>query len=192
MCQWVIYIVPGSVYIFPPAEKADQSWEYINHSQTHECGNWDWDPDIPFLGIFVSKFRYFVFAVHRRAGWYDSPMLEPTLSPVGVRIWLLAITVHWGHQKKLQTCQRRPWWRFLKPPYGEKDQDLVIGGIHDLQWERRNWIHKPLPTRINGQVWPGNPQSTSEVMHIDGHNQYCEPASRASNKWIHKLKSISR
>ncbi len=35
----------------------------INHSQTHECGNWDWDPDIPFLGIFVSKFRYFVFAV---------------------------------------------------------------------------------------------------------------------------------
>jgi hypothetical protein len=28
----------------------------INHSQTHECGNWDWDPDIPFLGIFVSKF----------------------------------------------------------------------------------------------------------------------------------------
>ncbi len=22
-----------------------------------------WDPDIPFLGIFVSKFRYFVFAV---------------------------------------------------------------------------------------------------------------------------------
>ncbi len=30
----------------------------------HECGSWDWDPDIPFLGIFVSKFRYFVFAVH--------------------------------------------------------------------------------------------------------------------------------
>ncbi len=20
----------------------DRSWEYINHSQTHECGNWDW------------------------------------------------------------------------------------------------------------------------------------------------------
>ncbi len=36
-----LYIVPGSVYIFPPAEKADPSWEYINHSQTHECGNWD-------------------------------------------------------------------------------------------------------------------------------------------------------
>ncbi len=63
MCLWAIYIVPGSVYIFPPTEWADRLWENINHSQTHECGNWDWDPDIPFLGIFVSKFRFFVFAV---------------------------------------------------------------------------------------------------------------------------------
>ncbi len=57
-----IYI-PGSVYIFPPAEQADPSWEYIIRSQTHECGNWDWGPDIAFLGIFVSNFRHFVFAV---------------------------------------------------------------------------------------------------------------------------------
>ncbi len=54
---------PGSVHIFPPAEKADPSWDYIIHSQTHECGNWDWDPDIPFLGIFASNFRHFFFAV---------------------------------------------------------------------------------------------------------------------------------
>jgi hypothetical protein len=25
----------------PAAEQADRSWEYINRSQTHECGNWD-------------------------------------------------------------------------------------------------------------------------------------------------------
>ncbi len=68
MCIWAIYIFPGSVYIFPPAEYADRSWEYINRSQTHECGNWDWDPDIPFL---VSKLRYFVFAVwmFKPQGW---------------------------------------------------------------------------------------------------------------------------
>ncbi len=29
----------------------DQSWEYINRSQTHECGNWDLGRAIPFLGI---------------------------------------------------------------------------------------------------------------------------------------------
>ncbi len=63
MCLWAIYIFPGSVYIFPPADQADPSWEYIIRSQTHECGNWDWGPDIPFLGIFVSNSRHFVFAV---------------------------------------------------------------------------------------------------------------------------------
>ncbi len=46
---------------------------YINHSKTPECGNWDWDPNIPLLGIFVSKFRYFVFAV------------QPELSPMSTR-----------------------------------------------------------------------------------------------------------
>jgi hypothetical protein len=60
MCLWAIYIVPGSVHIFPRAEKADPSWEYIICSQTHECGNWDWGPDrIPFLRIFVSNFTAF-------------------------------------------------------------------------------------------------------------------------------------
>ncbi len=62
MCLWAIYIFPASVHIFPPAEKADPSWEYIR-SQTHECWNWDWDRKIPFLGIFFSNFRHFVFAV---------------------------------------------------------------------------------------------------------------------------------
>jgi hypothetical protein len=56
MCLWAIYIFPGSVHIFPPAEKADPSWEYIIRSQTHECGNWDWGCAISFLGIHKSKF----------------------------------------------------------------------------------------------------------------------------------------
>ena len=42
---------------------------YIIGSQTHECGNWDWDPDIPFLGILASKFRCFVFAVQYMYIW---------------------------------------------------------------------------------------------------------------------------
>jgi hypothetical protein len=29
----------------------DQSWEYINHSQTHECGNWEAGRAIPIKGI---------------------------------------------------------------------------------------------------------------------------------------------
>ncbi len=63
MCLWAIYIFPGSVHIFPPAETAAPSWKYIIRSQTHECWNWDWGPDIPFLGKFASNFRHFFFAV---------------------------------------------------------------------------------------------------------------------------------
>ncbi len=29
----------------------DWSWEYMNRSQTHECGYWDWDRAIPRKGI---------------------------------------------------------------------------------------------------------------------------------------------
>ncbi len=80
MCLWAIYIVPGSVYIIPPAGKAYRSWEYINRSQTHDCGNWDWDPDNPFLGIFVSKFRYFVFAVQAKTWiWFFSSTKKQTI-----------------------------------------------------------------------------------------------------------------
>ncbi len=40
------------------AEKyVDRSREYINRSQTHECGNWDCVPAIPFLGIHKWDFR---------------------------------------------------------------------------------------------------------------------------------------
>jgi len=35
----------------------DQSWEYINRTQTHECGNWDWGLAIPFLGIHKRDFH---------------------------------------------------------------------------------------------------------------------------------------
>ncbi len=83
ICLWAIYIFPGSVFIFPPAEKADPSWEYIIRSQTYECGNWAWVPDIPFLGIFVSNFRHFVFAVWSR--------LYKFLKQVGLLMWFILI-----------------------------------------------------------------------------------------------------
>ncbi len=52
----------GSVRIFS-CSRIGRPWEYINSSETHECENWDWGRAIPFLGIFVSNFRYCVFAV---------------------------------------------------------------------------------------------------------------------------------
>ncbi len=39
-------------------------WEYINLSQTHEFVNWDCGRAIPFLGKFVSNFRYWFSAMY--------------------------------------------------------------------------------------------------------------------------------
>ncbi len=50
-------------YFLQQNRRADPSWEYINRSQTHECGNWDCGRAIPFLGIVVSNFRNWFFAV---------------------------------------------------------------------------------------------------------------------------------
>jgi hypothetical protein len=60
------------IYIFPAAEYADRSWEYINRTQKHECRNWGCDRVVPFLGIFVSNFRFWFFAVHTN----DRPGVE--------------------------------------------------------------------------------------------------------------------
>ncbi len=95
MCLWAIYIFAASVHIFPPSEKADPLWEYIIRSQTHECGNWDWDPDIPFLGICIC-FKFSAFCLCSVAqSWYSwAPQLlheslqlhgEPTVLQFGLK-----------------------------------------------------------------------------------------------------------
>ncbi len=55
-------IAPGSVHIFSCSRISTPVVKYINRSQTHECGNWYWGRAILFLEIFVSNFRYCVFA----------------------------------------------------------------------------------------------------------------------------------
>ncbi len=42
---------------FAAANYVDRSGEYINPSQTHECGNWDWSRTIPRKGIHKWDFR---------------------------------------------------------------------------------------------------------------------------------------
>ncbi len=52
------------VHIFCCIVFVNRSWEYINRSQTHECGNWERGGAVSFLGIVVSpNFPYIAFAV---------------------------------------------------------------------------------------------------------------------------------
>ncbi len=53
-----------SLLYFSAAEYANGSGEYINRTQKHENRNWDYGRAVPFLGIYVSNFRYSIFAVN--------------------------------------------------------------------------------------------------------------------------------
>jgi hypothetical protein len=64
MRLWVIYKFPRSVCLFCWRKYVDRSWDYINRSQTHECGNWGWGRAIPRKGmqseIFVAVCLSFI------------------------------------------------------------------------------------------------------------------------------------
>ncbi len=57
MHPWVIYIFPRSVCLLCWKKYVDRSWDYINRSQTQECGNWGWGRAIPRKGIHKWDFR---------------------------------------------------------------------------------------------------------------------------------------
>jgi hypothetical protein len=57
MRLWAIYIFPWSVSLLCWRKYVDRSWDYINRSQTHECGNWGWGHAIPRKGKHKGDFR---------------------------------------------------------------------------------------------------------------------------------------
>ncbi len=60
MCLWAIFIFPRFICLLCCRKYVDCGpipWEYINRSQTHECGNWDWGRANPRKGIYKWDFR---------------------------------------------------------------------------------------------------------------------------------------
>ncbi len=63
---------------FAAGKYVDRSWEYINHSQTHECGNWDlgqaisrkgihkWDFPCSVEGVYVEGISFIYLAPYKR------------------------------------------------------------------------------------------------------------------------------
>jgi hypothetical protein len=45
------YMFPWLICLFCCRKNVYWSWEYVNRSQTHACGNWDWGSSIPRKGI---------------------------------------------------------------------------------------------------------------------------------------------
>ncbi len=69
---WEIYIFPGSVCLFC---RRDRSWKYINLSQTHECGNWDWGQAMPRKKIHKWDFPC-----------SEGPVVGSLWSPIGAQL----------------------------------------------------------------------------------------------------------
>jgi hypothetical protein len=57
VCEQIIHIFPWWVCLFCWRKYVDRSSEYINRSQTHECGNWGWGRAIPRKGIYKRNCR---------------------------------------------------------------------------------------------------------------------------------------
>ncbi len=56
-CLWAIYIFPRSIRLFCCRKDVDQSWKFINRSQSHECGKWVWGRAIPRKGLHKGDLR---------------------------------------------------------------------------------------------------------------------------------------
>jgi hypothetical protein len=68
---------------------------YINRSQTNECGNWDCGPAIPFLGIFVSNFRYLFCSA--------GTQIDEILRESGQEIAVIGVLADYGCFKRQHT-----------------------------------------------------------------------------------------
>ncbi len=64
MCLWANYIFPQWVFLFCWRKYVDLCWEYINPSQTHECGNWGRGRAVPRKGIHKRNCRCSADPIH--------------------------------------------------------------------------------------------------------------------------------
>ncbi len=93
MCLWEIYIFPLSVFLFCWRKYVDRSWEYINRSQTHECGNWGWGRAIPRKGIHKWDFRCSAYLTYGKIYFFTFVCFE--IFPVIRRLWALLLLMPW-------------------------------------------------------------------------------------------------
>ncbi len=69
ICERIIYSHDGYAF-FCWRKYVDRSWDYINRSQTHECGNWGWVRAIPRKGIYKRNCRCSEYDWDLLAGWF--------------------------------------------------------------------------------------------------------------------------
>ncbi len=94
---WEIHIFPGLACLlyYAAAKYVDRSWEYINRSHTHECGNWDWGHAIPRKGTHKNGIFVAVQTVVRAHSYWRMSEVNLTTTSctnsLQLRSWLFII-----------------------------------------------------------------------------------------------------
>ncbi len=104
VCERFIYSQDRSTYFLQQNRQHRQSREYINCSQTHECGNWDWERAISFLEIFASNFRYWFSALYLTSA---CPACVHIFT-VYKRLRFISVSFSLSHSSDWPPCVERP------------------------------------------------------------------------------------
>ena len=91
-----------------------RSWEYINHSQTHECVNWDWGRWIPRKGIHKWDCPCSVLNV---ANFYSTKALYKKNLWTSLLVYGMGLNLIWSTSSSpiLIFCSRVPFWQMELP-----------------------------------------------------------------------------
>ncbi len=112
MCLWANYIFPRSVCLFCWRKYVVRSWDYINRSQTHECGNRGWGRSIPRKGIHKRIFVAVWVSKNQPPLWNVKYKVDP-LS--------LLLLIH-------SFCVTNSMWQSLFCPYSERVESTGAEG----------------------------------------------------------------
>ncbi len=108
ICERFIYFQDRSAYS-AAGKYADRSWEYINGSQTHECGNWDWGRAIPRKGIH--KWNFSCSVVYWSTAAFESKAIAVCVAYPAVRTgkvgWMEELVLLWGEEAWRRSLRSR-------------------------------------------------------------------------------------
>ncbi len=105
MCLWANYIFPRWVCLFCWRKYVGWSWEYINRSETHECGNWGWGRAIPRKGIYKQNCRCSVQPAYVLTRCWPDMKFKPHICTY--RDEVMCLIMHCALQTSREFCEDR-------------------------------------------------------------------------------------
>ncbi len=103
---------PTMICLFYYRKYGDRSWEYINRSYTHECGNWGWGRTIPWKGIHTWVFHGSVGHSHmgpdrEKSLGSDPPNSKTTKKALFFTYFISSVYINWNQYLVYMSKKRK-------------------------------------------------------------------------------------